>query len=93
MAVNLEEATYFDIVRGKTASLFEWGLRAGARTGGAPESAVDALGRFGASIGVAFQLVDDLLDYEGDAAKTGKTLFADLAEGKVTSCRSSAPRR
>ena len=84
VAVNLEESTYFDIVRGKTASLFEWSLRAGARTGGAPEAAVDALGRFGASIGVAFQLVDDLLDYEGDAAKTGKTLFADLAEGKVT---------
>ncbi len=83
-AVNLEEATYFDIVLGKTASLFEWALRAGARTGGAPDSAVDALGRFGAAIGVAFQLVDDLLDYEGDAAKTGKTLFADLAEGKVT---------
>lgn len=84
ISVNLEEATYFEIVRGKTASLFEWALRAGARTGGAPESAIEALGRFGAAIGVAFQLVDDLLDYEGDAAKTGKTLFADLAEGKVT---------
>lgn len=83
-AVNLEEATYFEIVRGKTASLFEWSLRAGARTGGAPQHAIDALGRFGAAIGVAFQLVDDLLDYDGDAAKTGKTLFADLAEGKVT---------
>jgi octaprenyl-diphosphate synthase len=84
VAVSLEESTYFDIVRGKTASLFEWSLRAGARTGGAPPAAIDALGRFGASIGVAFQLVDDLLDYEGDASKTGKTLFADLAEGKVT---------
>jgi octaprenyl-diphosphate synthase len=84
VAVNLEESTYFEIVRGKTASLFEWALRAGARTGGAPETAIDALGRFGASIGVAFQLVDDLLDYDGDAGKTGKTLFADLAEGKVT---------
>ncbi|MBX3227872.1 MAG: polyprenyl synthetase family protein [Labilithrix sp.] len=83
-AVSLEEATYFEIVRGKTASLFEWSLRAGARSGGAPSEAIDALGRFGASLGVAFQLVDDLLDYDGDAAKTGKTLFADLAEGKVT---------
>jgi octaprenyl-diphosphate synthase len=83
-AVSLDEATYFEIVRGKTASLFEWALRSGARTGGAPVQAIDALGRFGASIGVAFQLVDDLLDYDGDAAKTGKTLFADLAEGKVT---------
>ena len=84
IAVSLEEATYFEIVRGKTASLFEWALRAGARASGAPESAIDALGRFGASLGVAFQLVDDLLDYDGDAKATGKTLFADLAEGKVT---------
>lgn len=84
IAVSLDEATYFDIVRGKTASLFEWALRAGARVGGASEAAIDALGRFGGSLGVAFQLVDDLLDYDGDAARTGKTLFADLAEGKVT---------
>lgn len=83
-AVSLEETTYFEIVRGKTASLFEWSLRAGARCGGAAPAAIDALGRFGASLGIAFQLVDDLLDYEGDPAKTGKTLFADLAEGKVT---------
>ena len=82
--VSLDENTYFDVVRGKTASLFEWALRAGARAGGAPTTAIDALGRFGASLGIAFQLVDDLLDYEGDAATTGKTLFADLAEGKVT---------
>ena len=82
--VSLDETTYFDIVRGKTASLFEWALRAGARTGGAPAPAIDALGRFGESLGVAFQLVDDLLDYDGDASFTGKTLFADLAEGKVT---------
>jgi octaprenyl-diphosphate synthase len=82
--VSLEEATYFEIVRGKTASLFEWALRAGARAGGASAPAIDALGRFGASVGVAFQLVDDLLDYAGDAGSTGKALFADLAEGKVT---------
>jgi octaprenyl-diphosphate synthase len=82
--VSLEESTYFDIVRGKTASLFEWALRAGARAGGAQVAAIDALGRFGGSLGIAFQLVDDLLDYDGDAARTGKTLFADLAEGKVT---------
>lgn len=84
MAVSLDESTYFDIVRGKTASLFEWALRTGARTGGANHVAIDALGRFGASLGVAFQLVDDLLDYDGDAVRTGKTLLVDLAEGKVT---------
>ena len=84
VAVSLDEATYFEIVRGKTASLFEWALRAGARAGGAGQEAIDALGRFGGALGVAFQLVDDLLDYDGDASATGKTLFADLAEGKVT---------
>jgi octaprenyl-diphosphate synthase len=84
LSVSLDEGTYFEIVRGKTASLFEWALRAGARTGGASAAAIDALGRFGGNLGVAFQLVDDLLDYDGDAARTGKTLFADLAEGKVT---------
>ena len=80
--VSLDEATYFEIVHGKTASLFEWALRAGAREGGASEHDVVALGRFGTHLGVAFQLVDDVLDYDG--VETGKTMFADLAEGKMT---------
>jgi octaprenyl-diphosphate synthase len=84
LAVSLDEGTYFEIVRGKTASLFEWALRAGAREGGAEEPAVDALGRFGAHLGVAFQLVDDVLDYDGDESLTGKSMLADLSEGKVT---------
>jgi octaprenyl-diphosphate synthase len=84
LAVSLDEATYFEIVRGKTASLFEWALRAGARSGGANRTGVDALGAFGGHLGVAFQLVDDVLDYDGDPVATGKTMFADLAEGKVT---------
>ena len=84
LAVSLDEGTYFEIVRGKTASLFEWALRAGAREGGAEEAAVEALGRFGAHLGVAFQLVDDVLDYDGDESVTGKSMLADLSEGKVT---------
>jgi octaprenyl-diphosphate synthase len=84
LAVSLDEATYFEIVRGKTASLFEWALRAGAREGGAPEGAVQALGELGAHLGVAFQLVDDVLDYDGDPNATGKSMLADLGEGKVT---------
>ncbi|AKV02934.1 Octaprenyl diphosphate synthase [Labilithrix luteola] len=84
LAVSLDEDTYFQIVRGKTASLFEWALRAGAREGGASASAIDALGAFGGHLGVAFQLVDDVLDYEGDEGTTGKTMLADLHEGKVT---------
>lgn len=82
--VSLDEATYFEVVRGKTASLFEWALRAGARQGGASAAAIDSLGAFGSHLGVAFQLVDDVLDYDGDEAKTGKSVLADLHEGKVT---------
>lgn len=84
VTLALDERTYFEVVRGKTASLFEWALRAGARTGGAPAATVEALGAFGGHIGVAFQLVDDVLDYDGDDRVTGKTMLADLGEGKVT---------
>lgn len=84
VAVSLDEATYFDVVRGKTASLFEWALRAGAREAGAPPEAVEALGDFGTNLGVAFQLVDDVLDYDGDVNVTGKNMLGDLLEGKVT---------
>ncbi len=84
LEVSLDEATYFEIIRGKTASLFEWALRSGAREGGAPEAAVMALGELGGHLGVAFQLVDDALDYEGDPRATGKSMLADLCEGKVT---------
>ncbi len=84
VSVSLLESTYFEIVRGKTASLFEWALRAGGREGAASPAAVDALGAFGAHLGVAFQLVDDVLDYAGDVAVTGKSVLADLTEGKIT---------
>ncbi len=82
--LDSSEATYFRVVEDKTASLFVWATRAGARTAGAAANDVEAMGEFGAHLGVAFQLVDDVLDYEGDAAATGKTLFADLHEGKLT---------
>ena len=82
--VSLAEATYFEVVRGKTASLFEWALRAGGREGGASPAVVASLGAFGAHLGVAFQLVDDVLDYDGDVSATGKSVLADLSEGKVT---------
>jgi octaprenyl-diphosphate synthase len=82
--IESTESTYFTIVEGKTASLFSWAARAGARAGGAAETEVVKLGRVGHDIGIAFQLVDDALDYSGDAARTGKRLLADLGEGKVT---------
>jgi octaprenyl-diphosphate synthase len=82
--LDLRASTYHSIVRGKTASLFGWAARAGARAAGAEISATQRLGRFGEHLGVAFQLVDDVLDYEGDPRETGKLLLADLYEGKVT---------
>ncbi len=83
-ALDPRQATYFAIVEDKTASLFGWAARAGAAIAGAPGPLVKALGEFGAHLGVAFQLVDDVLDYEGDPAVTGKSLHADLREGKLT---------
>jgi octaprenyl-diphosphate synthase len=83
-ALDTSEATYFRILEDKTASLFGWSARAGARAAGAGVADIDALGRFGERMGVAFQLVDDVLDYAGDPDETGKVLLSDLAEGKVT---------
>jgi len=82
--LDLEEGTYFRVVRDKTASLFGWAARVGARSAGASEQAASLLGVFGEHVGIAFQLVDDCLDYAGDPEETGKTLLADLHEGKVT---------
>jgi len=72
---------YFAIVEGKTAALFRWAMIAGARSAGLPPAAEAALERFGLHLGVAFQAVDDELDY---ADGTGKDPLADLREGKIT---------
>jgi octaprenyl-diphosphate synthase len=82
--LELREDVYFRIVHDKTASLFAWAARAGAATAGASDEGVAALGEFGARVGVAFQLVDDVLDYDGDPGATGKALLGDLHEGKLT---------
>ena len=83
-SLDLREEVYFRVVHDKTASLFAWAARAGAATAGAPVEAVAALGEFGVRVGVAFQLVDDVLDYDGDPHETGKALLGDLSEGKLT---------
>lgn len=80
--LDVSEATYERILHQKTASLFAWATRTGARVAGAPPAAQEHLALFGERLGVAFQLVDDVLDYEGE--NTGKRLLADLVEGKVT---------
>ncbi|HJK99055.1 MAG TPA: polyprenyl synthetase family protein [Polyangiaceae bacterium LLY-WYZ-14_1] len=76
--------TWFRVVEGKTAALFRWAMYAGARTGGLNQAATAALESFGQHLGVAFQAVDDLLDLTGDTQATGKVLFTDLREGKMT---------
>jgi octaprenyl-diphosphate synthase len=80
--LDVRESTYDRVVRGKTASLFAWAARAGARSAQASEDDAERLGEFGAQLGIAFQLVDDVLDYDG--AASGKTSLADLREGKLT---------
>lgn len=75
---------YFRIISGKTASLFRWAMFAGARAGDVGGEASMALETFGQHLGVAFQLVDDVLDFAGDPESTGKSLLTDLREGKMT---------
>jgi octaprenyl-diphosphate synthase len=80
--LDVSQATYERILRDKTASLFAWAARTGARVAGADARSELALANFGEELGVAFQLVDDVLDYSGERA--GKNLFADLRDGKLT---------
>ena len=72
---------YFKIVEGKTASLFRWAMLAGARSTNLGEKAEGALDRYGLHLGVAFQLIDDELDFR---TGTGKDPLVDLREGKMT---------
>lgn len=82
--VNSSFEDYFKVVEGKTAALFRWALYAGAKVGGLSEVDCLALETYGLHLGMAFQAVDDLLDVNGDAQVTGKALFTDLREGKMT---------
>jgi len=78
------EETYMEVIRGKTAMLFEASTHSAAALCEATAEQAEALRTFGDHLGVAFQLVDDLLDYRGDAETLGKNVGDDLAEGKPT---------
>ncbi|KRW62851.1 polyprenyl synthetase family protein [Pseudomonas sp. TTU2014-080ASC] len=78
------EEIYMEVIRGKTAMLFEASTHSAAALADAPHEQREALRTFGDHLGIAFQLVDDLLDYRGDAATLGKNVGDDLAEGKPT---------
>jgi octaprenyl-diphosphate synthase len=80
----LEENVHLEILNLKTASFIQACCESGAQIAGAGEPILAALRDFGRHIGLAFQLVDDLLDYRGDKTKTGKPIAADFIEGQAT---------
>lgn len=79
-----DEAIYLQVVRGKTAALFAAATEVGGVIAGAPEAQVTALRSYGDALGIAFQIVDDLLDYQGDSSATGKNVGDDFRERKLT---------
>jgi octaprenyl-diphosphate synthase len=81
---DIDEAAYLQVIRCKTAKLFEAATRIGALLGGADAKVEQAMALYGAHLGTAFQLIDDVLDYSGDHAVIGKNVGDDLAEGKPT---------
>lgn len=81
---DVSEERYLQVIRSKTAKLFEAAAQLGALIAGAAQSDVDAAAEYGRSLGTAFQLIDDVLDYSGSAADIGKNVGDDLREGKPT---------
>jgi octaprenyl-diphosphate synthase len=82
--LSTSEERYLDVVRGKTAALFAAACEVGPVIAGRPEAEARALREYGMNLGIAFQLVDDALDYAADQAVLGKTVGDDFREGKIT---------
>lgn len=81
---DVTEERYLQVIRSKTAKLFEAAAELGALIAGAPETEIEAAAEYGRSLGTAFQLIDDVLDYSGNANDIGKNVGDDLREGKPT---------
>ena len=81
---EITEAIYQEVIYRKTALLFEVAAHSGSVLADAPAATAHALNHFGKHLGIAFQLMDDLLDYDGTTCELGKNIGDDLAEGKVT---------
>ena len=81
---DVTEERYLQVIRSKTAKLFEAATELGSLIASAPEADVAAAAEYGRSLGTAFQLIDDVLDYSGNAEDTGKNVGDDLREGKPT---------
>ncbi|WP_082793500.1 polyprenyl synthetase family protein [Ramlibacter tataouinensis] len=90
---SLDEAGYLRVIRSKTAKLFEASARLGAVLAGADAQIEEACANYGQALGTAFQVIDDVLDYDGDAGEMGKNLGDDLREGKATLPLIAAMRR
>jgi octaprenyl-diphosphate synthase len=82
--LSTSEARYLDVIKGKTAALFAAACEVGAVVADRPPAEAAALAQFGLNLGIAFQLVDDALDYAADQAVLGKTVGDDFREGKIT---------
>jgi octaprenyl-diphosphate synthase len=81
---TLDEAAYLRVIRSKTAKLFEASARLGAVLAGAGAQLEQVCATYGQALGTAFQVIDDVLDYDGDTSEMGKNLGDDLREGKAT---------
>jgi octaprenyl-diphosphate synthase len=79
-----DQGIYLQVVRGKTAALFSAATQVGGVIATAPDAQVQALFDYGDALGIAFQIVDDLLDYQGDPNATGKNIGDDFRERKLT---------
>lgn len=81
---SLDEAGYLQVIRSKTAKLFEASARLAAVLAGSDAATEEACATYGQALGTAFQIIDDVLDYDGDTHEMGKNLGDDLREGKAT---------
>ena len=81
---ELDEAGYLQVIRSKTAKLFEASARVGAILAGSSPELEEVCAEYGQALGTAFQVIDDVLDYTGETAVMGKNLGDDLREGKTT---------
>ena len=82
--LDLRESVYLDNLDKKTASLFSASCRIGGILGEAPPEETTLLAEYGSSLGMSFQIIDDLLDYTGDKKTLGKPTLSDLKEGRIT---------
>ena len=81
---NVSQTKYFNVIEQKTARLFEAACKIGALLSDSSEKTINSLGDFGLHLGIAFQIIDDALDYESNSTTMGKEVGDDLSEGKIT---------